>query len=279
MSSYRLRQEFRRHYCCRLGQGGGVGIGSGSDGGTGSNIQIAPATGKSIAVWEGDDEISATLKRTVVAPATFTYNSITSYYFKTGAPTGSGSDSGSDSSSASGLGSADVKTEEEEEHRTVIVQTPSVLSADKVQVLVQDGNGKYTGQRIGLKALNPYGNAKKNHQIFADTWLLTAGTLKGSSVNGQKVKTVKGNKAKAELLWTYDIYPPDCATAAWRSTPKTVLIKDSGAKAGDIIYVEFYNAAKKTHSMLPATVDADGSVTCVLPFIGDVSTLSVVRIN
>ena len=185
--------------------------------------------------------------------------------------------SGSGSDSGSGSGSSDVETEEEEEHTADIVQTPSVLTADSVQMFVQNSDGK-SGQTIGMKALNPYGNAKPNQQTFADMWLLKAGTLKGSSVNGKKAKTVNGVNAKAELLWTYDLYPTYGLSAKSMYEPVTLTIKNSGAKAGDIIYVEFYNEKLKVNCMIPATVGEDGSVTCTLPCVGDVSTVSVVRI-
>ena len=192
-------------------------------------------------------------------------------------PSAAVSGSGSDSDSGSGSGSSDVETEEEEEHTADIVQTPSVLTADSVQMFVQNSDGK-SGQTIGMKALNPYGNAKPNQQTFADMWLLKAGTLKGSSVNGKKAKTVNGVNAKAELLWTYDLYPTYGLSAKSMYEPVTLTIKNSGAKAGDIIYVEFYNEKLKVNCMIPATVGEDGSVTCTLPCVGDVSTVSVVRI-
>ena len=189
------------------------------------------------------------------------------------------SDSGSGSGSDSGSGSAPATEEkEEEEHTADIVQTPSVLTADSVQMFVQNSDGK-SGQTIGMKALNPYGNAKPNQQTFADMWLLKAGTLKGSSVNGKKAKTVNGVNAKAELLWTYDLYPTYGLSAKSMYEPVTLAIKNSGAKAGDIIYVEFYNEKLKVNCMISATVGEDGSVTCTLPCVGDVSTISVVRIN
>ena len=145
-------------------------------------------------------------------------------------------------------------------------------------MFVQNSDGK-SGQTIGMKALNPYGNAKPNQQTFADMWLLKAGTLKGSSVNGKKAKTVNGVNAKAELLWTYDLYPTYGLSAKSMYEPVTLAIKNSGAKAGDIIYVEFYNEKLKVNCMISATVGEDGSVTCTLPCVGDVSTISVVRIN
>lgn len=85
---------------------------------------------------------------------------------------------------------------------------------------------------------------------------------------------------KFEMLITKNIYAPYGIDTVWKNAARTLSWKDTGAKAGDTIYMVWYNqTSQRPVELIQAAVAADGTVSATLPSLGDVSTVSVIRVK
>ena len=116
---------------------------------------------------------------------------------------------------------------------------------------------------ISLKVLNTVKRDVNNQKLFA-TWYAQ------NSIN---------KKATVDLLWIYDVYAPYGATTQFKTAPTNITIKNTGAKPGDTLLVEYYNHQTKSHQMLPCTLNDKNEVIATIPGLGDVSTISVVKVS
>lgn len=152
-------------------------------------------------------------------------------------------------------------TKEESNPQKETPQLQSVLPMGSVFATVIGIDGKESS--MNLKVLNPVTRDCENQKTYA-TWYA--------------VKQY-GKNATVTMLLSYDIYAPYGADTLLKRTERTLTIKNTGAKPGDIIYVEYYNQETKRHEVLPCTVNADGSVSFTIPMLGDVSTISIFRVE
>ena len=142
------------------------------------------------------------------------------------------------------------KEETQSSSKTPPETNPSVLTVGTVS----------TGG-LGLKVLNTDTKGQNNHKMLA-SWF-------GGQYHKGKTCTI---------VSTYDVYSPFSITADWKNAKRTIDWKVSGAKAGDTYFVVYYNQSVGMVQYLPCTVK-DGMVTFTVPKMGDVSTISIVKVN
>ena len=113
---------------------------------------------------------------------------------------------------------------------------------------------------FNFKALNPVQRDVNNQQIFADYYAKQLGF-------------------KSELLISKAIYAPYGQTKESKWQSRTISWKNTGAKFGDLIYVVWYCQEAHEMQFIQANVLPDGTVVFTIPKSGDVSTISIVKLN
>ena len=158
------------------------------------------------------------------------------------------------------------KEEVEEEPKEVYnepTKTPEQIESERKN---KDTLPTGTIQGIGgkkdfnFKALNPVQRDVNNQQIFADYYAKQLGF-------------------KSELLISKDIYAPYGQTKESKWQSRTISWKNTGAKFGDLIYVVWYCQEAHEMQFIQANVLPDGTVVFTIPKSGDVSTISIVKLN
>lgn len=157
----------------------------------------------------------------------------------------------------------EVKEEKEEKPHNEPTKTPEQIESERKN---KDTLPSGTIQGIGgkkdfnFKALNPVQRDVNNQQIFADYYAKQLGF-------------------KSELLISKDIYAPYGQTKESKWQSRTISWKNTGAKFGDLIYVVWYCQEAHEMQFIQANVLPDGTVVFTIPKSGDVSTISIVKLN
>lgn len=153
----------------------------------------------------------------------------------------------------------DSENEDDQEPQIETPQTPSTLPADTVQVTF----GKEDKDLADVKALNQYAHDTINQSLLAN---LHAAKL----------------KKRANIIMQKNLYAPYCADSAWKKSSHTITWRDLNVKQGDNIVIVWYTPTyfglKPTLQMIPATVVSDGVIQFTIPYMGDVSVMSIVKL-
>ena len=151
-----------------------------------------------------------------------------------------------------------VKEEKKEEKKEETTYTPKSELETNPSVLA---GGVVSTGGANLKVLNTDTKGLANHKMVAN---LFAGQY-------HKGKTYA-------VIATFDAYSPWSITVDWKNAKRTIDWKVSGAKTGDTYFAVYYNQTVGMVQYLPCTVK-EGIVSFTVPKLGEVSTISIVKVN
>ena len=139
-------------------------------------------------------------------------------------------------------------------------QTPSTVPSGTALVSIGSDNKDFAS----VKALTPYLHDAVNQKIIAD---LYAAKL----------------KKRASVITQKNLIPPYGVKNEWKSTSHIIKWKDLNVKKGDTIIVIWYTTSfmkyGSTLQTIPATVLEDGTIEFTVPYMGDMSVMSIVKLK
>ena len=150
----------------------------------------------------------------------------------------------------------DSENEEQEEREKPKDPNPSTVPADTVQVSVGEEDKEFSN----VKVLNQYPHDAINQKLLADMYAAQA-------------------KKRATIITQKNLVAPYGVSKEWKKSPHTIIWHDLKVKQGDTIFIVWYTPLyAPSLQMIPATVTEDGTIVFAIPYMGDMSVMSIVKL-
>jgi hypothetical protein len=160
---------------------------------------------------------------------------------------------------------SDSKEEEKTEEKTETTHNEDTAPQIPSALPYRTTQGTFIGEKsaFNIKALESNTTSIQNQSALATYF--TTQYFKGKT---------------GTTMACYDMHAPWGAKREWKDGTCKFTWNIDDVRAGDTVFVIWYNEMNPLGAQLiEATVAADNSVTFTIPYLGDVSTISVVKVN
>lgn len=83
-----------------------------------------------------------------------------------------------------------------------------------------------------------------------------------------------------DTIFSYNVYPPYGVNNGYKNSTRIIYWADTGLKQGDEVYAVWYcQSSKKGAQMIKCDIDANGIVSIRIPQIGDMSTITLIKVK
>lgn len=121
------------------------------------------------------------------------------------------------------------------------------------------GKGNGGKDAIDIKVLTPESRDTTNQNAFAKNY------FKNRSFS---------------TIFSYNVYPPYGVNNGYKNSTRIIYWADTGLKQGDEVYAVWYcQSSKKGAQMIKCDIDANGIVSIRIPQIGDMSTITLIKVK
>ncbi|MDD3414269.1 MAG: hypothetical protein PHY47_09735 [Lachnospiraceae bacterium] len=161
--------------------------------------------------------------------------------------------------------SSDSKEEEKTEEKAETTHKDDTAPQIPSALPYRTTQGTFVGEKsaFNIKALESSTTSTQNQSTLATYF--TTQYFKGKT---------------GTTMACYDMHAPWGAKREWKDGTCKFTWNIDDVRAGDTVFVIWYNERNPLGAQLiEATVAADNSITFTIPYLGDVSTISVVKVN
>ena len=138
------------------------------------------------------------------------------------------------------------------------IATPSELPYGTVKC-GNGGKGNGGKDAVDIKVLKPESRDTSNQYLFAKNYF---------------------KNRPFSTVFSYNVYPPYGVNNGFKNSTRIIYWADTGIKQGDEVYAVWYcQSSKKPAQMIKCDIDANGIVSIRIPQIGNMSTITLIKVK